>query len=92
LLLAIHQKVQRNMKLSHSIYKKGENKKGTSRTLESVISVVPTGDLFVFLIWDVVFSFMKSVLGEFEWNIINIKDNSVFHGVLLIFHRLNNIW
>ena len=36
-------------------------------------------------------SFMQTVLGELEWKIIKIKENSMFHGISLIFHTLNSI-
>jgi len=32
------------------------------------------------------FSFMQTVLGELQWKIIKMKENSVFLGVPLIFH------
>ena len=34
---------------------------------------------------------IQSVLGDLVWKIIKIKENSMFHGISLIFHTLNSI-
>jgi len=41
--------------------------------------------------WNVVFPCMQSILGEIKGRIIKMKENSMFHGVSLIFHTLKSI-
>jgi len=59
-----------------------------SGNMDAIIKVKAT----VFPQFRSVFSYLQSVLGVLERKFIKIKENSIFHGVALIFHTLKIIF
>jgi len=41
---------------------------------------------------DVGYQFLHAVPAQAEWKSIKLKENSVFHGASLNFHRMNSYW